>query len=72
MSNLASDVIQEVQDSQSLRASLLVIQEALESGKWPMSFIIYNDSWIDDVMKHIACIMSEKYNIEVPASTLET
>lgn len=68
MSSLVSDAIQEVQDAQSLKGSLLVIQEALETGKWPKSFILYNDSWITDVMQHIAAILSDKYNVEVPAT----
>lgn len=65
-----SNVIDLVQDAQGLKAALLVIQEALETGKWSKSFVIYNDVWIEQVMSKIAKILHEKYNIEVPDSEL--
>lgn len=71
MSRITSEEIREVQDAQSLRGSLLVIQEALETGKWPKSFILYNDSWIDGVMTQIAQMLNARYDVEVPPSMLE-
>lgn len=64
------DMIECAQDQRSLISSLLLIQEALETGEMPKSFLIYNDSYIGEVMSRIANIMKEKYHIKVPDSEL--
>ena len=53
-----------VQDKQSLYSTLLLILEALDTGRMPKSFILYNDSTIDDVVSNITEIMSSKYGIK--------
>ena len=53
-----------VQDKQSLYSTLLLILEALDTGRMPKSFILYNDSTIDDVVSSITEIMSSKYGIK--------
>lgn len=67
---LVNDLIGCVQDSRSLYSALLTIQEALETGVMPKSFLIYNDPDIQPVMCHIAEILKTKYHIEVPDSEL--
>lgn len=57
-----------VQDKQSLYSTLLLILEALETGKMPKSFLVYNDTSIDEVVSNITEAMSSKYGIEVPDS----
>lgn len=64
------DIIECAQDQRSLISALLLIQETLETGEMPKSFLIYNDSFIGETMSKIACIMKEKYNIKVPDSEL--
>lgn len=53
-----------VQDKQSLYSTLLLILEALDTGRMPKSFILYNDSTIDDIVSNISEIMSSKYGIK--------
>lgn len=64
------DIIECAQDQRSLVSALLVIQEALETGVMPKSFLIYNDESIGKTMSHIASLMKEKYNIKVPDSEI--
>lgn len=59
-----------VQDKSNLFSALLTVQEALETGVMPKSFLIYNDPDIQPVMIHIAEILKTKYHIEVPDSEL--
>lgn len=59
-----------VQDAQSLKGTLLVIEEALDTGVWPKNFILYHDEWIAHIMGDIARIAKEKYGIKVPDSEL--
>lgn len=56
-----------VQDKQSLYSTLLLILEALDTGRMPKSFILYNDSTIDDIVSNITEIMSSKYGIKTEA-----
>lgn len=67
---MGKETIECVQDTQSLKGALLVIQEALETGVMPKSFILYNDTWISDTMSHIALILRDKYHVKVPASEI--
>lgn len=67
---LMNELIGCVQDSRSMFSALLTIQEALETGVMPKSFLIYNDADIDTVMRHIAGLLKTKYHIEVPDSEL--
>lgn len=62
------DLIECVQDKQSMYSTLLLIQEALETGKMPKSFLVYNDTSIAEVVSNITEVMSSKYGIEVPES----
>lgn len=61
-----TDLIMLAQDHQSLYSSLLMILEALETGKMPKNFLMYNDEWLDGTMQKIISVMHEKYGIEVP------
>lgn len=65
-----NEVLASVQDQKSLMGALLVIEEALETGVWPKSFLLYNDEWITHIMCGIARIAKEKYGIKVPDSEL--
>lgn len=67
---MEKETIECVQDTQSLKGALLVIEEALETGVLPKSFILYNDTWIDEVMSRIAEVMRTKYGIKVPDSEI--
>lgn len=67
---MANDNISLIQDAQSLKSALLIIDEALSTGKYPKSFLIYNDDWIDEMMRNIAYLMKTKYNIDVPSTEL--
>lgn len=60
--------IELIQDALSLKSSLLVIEEALESGIYPKTFLLYNDEFIYKAMSDIAKLMKEKYGIKVPDS----
>lgn len=63
-------VIEELQDAQSLKGALLVILEALDSGHFPQTFFIFHDEWISGMLGEIAQLMKERYSIEVPDSEL--
>lgn len=62
---LRDEKLMMAQDHRSLESSLLVIMEALETGHWPKSFLLYHDEWIGDVMREIAMLLKEKYGVEV-------
>lgn len=51
-------------------SALLLIQETLESGVMPKSFLVYNDGDVAVVMRNIANILKEKYGIQVPDTEL--
>lgn len=59
-----------IQDQRSLMSALLTIQEALETGVMPKSFLMFNDGWISEVMSRIVLILHDKYHIEVPGSEI--
>lgn len=67
---MEKEAIECVQDQRSLLSALLVIQEALETGEMPKSFLMFNDSWISGTMSNIARIMRDKYRIKVPDSEI--
>ncbi len=60
------DVIECAQDARSLQSALLLIEEALETGTMPKSFLIFNDEFNDKSFRTISILMRDKYNIEVP------
>lgn len=64
------DIIECAQDQRSLISALLVIQEALDTGVMPKSFLIYNDEFIGRTMGNIARLMRDKYDIKVPDSEI--
>lgn len=64
------DIIECAQDQRSLISALLVIQEALDTGVMPKSFLIYNDEFIERTMGNIARLMRDKYDIKVPDSEI--
>lgn len=64
------DIIECAQDQRSLVSALLVIQEALETGVMPKSFLIYNDEFIEKTMSNIARLLRDKYNVKVPDSEI--
>lgn len=59
-----------IQDQRSLMSALLTIQEALETGEMPKSFLMFHDEWISEVMSHIAMILRDKYRVKVPDSEI--
>ena len=67
---LVNELIGCVQDTRSMFSALLTIQEALETGVMPKSFLIYNDGDIDAVMRHIAELLKTKYGVKVPESEI--
>lgn len=67
---LMNELVGCVQDCRSMFSALLTIQEALETGVMPKSFLIYNDADIDTVMRHIAELLKTKYGVKVPESEL--
>ena len=67
---LVNELIGCVQDCRSMFSALLTIQEALETGIMPKSFLIYNDGDIYTVMRHIAELLKTKYGVKVPESEL--
>lgn len=62
-----SDVCSQLQDFQTLKCVLLIIQEALETRKLPKNFLIFNETWIMDQLEIIFDLM-RKLGIEVPES----
>ena len=60
------DFIGIVQDNSAMYSSLLMIMEALETGVMPKSFLIYNDSTIDEAMDRISQLLHDKAGLELP------
>lgn len=60
------DFIGIVQDNSAMYSSLLMIMEALETGVMPKSFLIYNDSTIDEAMDRISQLLHDKAGVELP------
>lgn len=67
---MVSQIISCIQDQRSMFSALLLIQETLESGVMPKSFLVYNDGDVAVVMRNIANILKEKYGIQVPDTEL--
>lgn len=60
-----SDVCSQLQDLQTLKSALLLIQEALETRKLPKNFLIFNETWIMDQLDIIFDLM-RNLGIDVP------
>lgn len=60
------DFIGIVQDNSAMYSSLLMIMEALETGVMPKSFLVYNDSTIDEAMDRISQLLHDKAGVELP------
>ena len=61
-----NDLISIAQDNSAMYSSLLMIMEALETGVMPKSFLIYNDSTIDEAMDRISQLLHDKAGVELP------
>lgn len=70
MSMTDGAVVNIIQDQRSLMSALLVIQEALETGELPKSFLLFHDEWICNTINRIALIMRDKYGIKVPETEI--
>lgn len=68
MNDGLSEAISQFQDAQGMKSALLLIQEALDTGVMPKSFLIFNDDFVSTTMNNITMLLRDKYNIQVPDS----
>ena len=59
------ELIELSQDNSAMYSSLLMIEEALETGVMPKSFLVYNDSSIREVMDCITELLRDKAGVRL-------
>jgi hypothetical protein len=57
---LSTKIINDLQDYNALQYSLVLIREAIETGKVPAIYPMFNDDWNEDVVSGIFDVILEK------------